>query len=66
VSVEFKNDSNLGRGSFIAVLVRKHRVGRIEKNRLGKWCYFSEPNELNSELENSDLEALKKAVVARL
>jgi hypothetical protein len=63
--VEFKDDSNLGQGKFIAVEVDKRRVGYIQKNRNGEWCYFSGHNVLNPEIVTSDLEATKKAVTAR-
>lgn len=65
--VEFKPTSNLGQGNYIAVLADQRPAGRIARNALDEWCYYSSySNTLNPEIINRDLDKVKQAVVARL
>ena len=65
-NVEFKPSSTRGRGPYEAVLVDQEQVGWIRKNLLDQWCYFTDPSELNAEITNGDLDALKREVTAKL
>lgn len=63
-TIEFKQESNLGTGQFIDVVVDTVSVGKIVKDNLGRWCFMSKQNTLNPDLVGSDLTQVKALVTA--
>ncbi len=64
--IEFFERDNLGKGLYIAVVINRTIVGRIERNGMSDWCYFTGANELNPEIVGRELGAVKAKVTSKL